>query len=351
MEVNIEQTIGFGIIGSGFMARTYAECLRKYAQGGQLKAVFGGSGASQLAVDYSITCEETLANLLNRDDLQAVIITTPETVHRQQTEQAAAAGKHILVEKPMAPDAAQCEVMIDSCAHAGVKLMVVQSQRFRGAHQHLRQLLNEGRIGRIHQIRHWLLHPLKQAEYLTQTRPFYRDPDGGGLFMGYTVHSFDLIRWLAGGDAVSVFANLHSYGDHKLPDLSMMAQVIFDNVVVAQLWWSAELPGITFPGSRFRTQLVGSHGLIDCDGYGSLQVATEHGWETTWEQPPFDLEDPQDPVRLEAYSEMIQEFINALRDDRLPLVTGTDGRAAVELCQAALRSARSGKVVKLQTHK
>ncbi|MCK4898948.1 MAG: Gfo/Idh/MocA family oxidoreductase, partial [Anaerolineales bacterium] len=262
--------IGLGMIGSGFMARTYAECLRHYTKGAQLKAVFGGSRASQLAADYSIACEETLADLLNRDDLQAVIITTPEVVHREQTEQAAGAGKHVLVEKPMASDVAQCDAIIDSCERADVKLMVVQSQRFRGAHQHLRQVLDEGRIGKIRQIRHWLLHPLKQAEYLAQTRPFYLDPAGGGLFMGYTVHSFDMVRWLAGSEAGSIFANLSSYVDHNLPDLSMMAQVIFENGVIAQLWWSAELPGMTFPGSRFRTQLIGSHGLIDCDGYGSL---------------------------------------------------------------------------------
>lgn len=329
------------------MARTYAECLRHYTKDSQLKAVFGGSRASQLAADYSIVCEETLAGLLNRADLQAVIITTPETVHCEQTEQAAAEGKHVLVEKPMAPDIAQCDAMIESCERGGLKLMVVQSQRFRGAHRHLRQVLVEGRIGKVHQIQHWLLHPLKQAEYLAQTRPFYRDPAGGGLFMGYTVHSFDMVRWLAGGEAASVFANLSSYGDHDLPELSMMAQVVFDNGAIAQLWWSAELPGISFPGSRFRTQLIGSHGLIDCDGYGTLNVATEHGWKQIWEQPQFNLEDPQDPVRLEAYSNMLQEFIDAIRDDRLPLVTGADGRAAVELCQAAVRSARSGKLIKI----
>jgi predicted dehydrogenase len=221
-----------------------------------------------------------------------------------------------------------------------VKLMVVQSQRFRGAHQRLRQVLDQEIIGEVHQIRHWLLHPLKQAEYLTRTRPFYLDPAGGGVFMGYTVHSFDMVRWLAGNNIATVFANLNSYGKHGLDDLSMMAQLVFQNGIVAQVWWSAELPGITLPGSQFRTQLIGSRGLIDCDGYGTLKVATENGWEQIWEQPQFDLEDPQDPVRLEAYNRMIQEYADAIHEDRSPSVTGSDGMEAVELCQMVVRSAR-----------
>lgn len=345
MEVKITPNIGVGLVGSGFMARTYAECLESSDLGAELKAVHGGRRAPLLAGDYAISCEDNLKDLLSRDDLQAVIITTPEMVHREQTEQAAAMGKHVLVEKPMAPDVEQCEAMIESCKQVNVILMVVQSQRFRGAHKHLRKLLTENRIGQVHQIRHWILLPSKHAEHLIHTRPFYRDPDGGGLFMGYTVHSFDMIRWLAGSEAKSVFAHLCSYGDHGLSDLSLMAQVKFHNGIVAQVWWSAELPGDTFPGSLFRTQLVGSQGLIDCDGYGALQVATERGWEKIWEQPPFDLEDPQDPVRLEAYRDMIQEFTDAIRENRQPGVTGSDGRAAVELCQAALRSARTGMLV------
>jgi len=335
------------MIGSGFMARTYAECLSKNINGAQLRAVYGGGRAPQLANDYSIACEDSLANLLARNDIQAVIITTPEMVHREQTVLAAAARKHVLVEKPMAPDVAQCDDMIESCERAGVKLMVVQSQRFRGAHQNLRQVLDEGRIGEVRQIRHWLLHPLKQAEYLTHTRPFYLDPTGGGVFMGYTVHSFDMVRWLAGSKIATVFANLGSYGEHEISDLSMMAQLVFQNGIIAQVWWSAELPGTTFPGSQFRTQLVGTRGLVDCDGYGSLKIATEQGWEKLWEQSKFDLEDPQDPVRLEAYRRMIQEYADAIHEDRPPSVTGIEGRDAVELCQMTARSARERTSVNL----
>ena len=335
------------MIGSGFMARTYAECLKHYIEGAELRTVFGGRRAPHLAADFTIDCSRHLSDLLVREDIQAVIITTPEMVHREQTLQAAEAGKHVLVEKPMAPDVYQCDEMIKSCEKNGVLLQVVQSQRFRGAHRILHQMLNEDRIGAVQQIRHWVLHPLKQAEYLIQTRPFYLDPAGGGLFMGYTVHSFDMIRWLVGAEASTVYGNVSSYSNHNFIDLSMMAQVNFENDVVAQVWWSAELPGVTFPGSFFRTQLVGTRGLIDCDGYGAIKIATGENWQKIWEQPQFNLEDPTDPVRLQAFSEMIQEFVDAIQENRSPLVTGTDGRAAVELCQAVLESSRSGEVIRL----
>jgi predicted dehydrogenase len=341
--------IGMGIVGSGFMGRTYAECLARYTQGARLVGVAIGRRAPQLAADYSIEHLPTVEALIARDDIDAVIITTPESegLHLEQTKMAAIAGKHVLVEKPMAPDMTQCNGMIDACRQANVTLMVIQSQRFRGVHQRAHKLIREGRIGAVRQIRHWGLQPLQYALEAVKPRPFYLDPSGGGLFMGYAVHSFDLVRWLAGSEARSLFAHVTRYGDHHIPDLSMMAQGNFENGVSAQVWTCLELPGNTFPRSQFRTQVVGEKGLLDFDGYTHLDLATDRGWERVWEQPPLDPENPADPVRLEAYVDMVQAFIDAIINDHQPPVTGEDGRAAVELCLAARRSSQTGQVVTL----
>jgi predicted dehydrogenase len=339
--------IGIGILGSGFMGRTYSECLTRHVQGARLVAISGGSRAPQLALDYQVDHEPATEALLTREDIEAVIITTPEMAHREQTERAAAAGKHVLVEKPMAPSTAECQTMIVACTQARVTLMVVQSQRFRGVHQRAKQILVDRTLGSVWQLRHWASQPLDNAQKLVSNSPFYLDPTGGGLYMGFSVHNFDLVRWLVGAEVSTVYAQVNRYGDHPIPNLSMMAQLGFDNNVTAQIWVNLEMPGETFKGSRFRTQVIGQKGLLDFDGYDHLDLKSDDGWQRVWEQPAFDLSNPQDPVRLEAYRDMVQEFIDAIREDRQPAVTGDDGRAAVELSLAALQSSRTGQVVKL----
>ena len=340
------RTVGIGMVGSGFMARTYAETTAKYNRNARLVAVAGGKRAPGLAADYEIPVELSVRQLVERSDIDAVIVTTPETVHLEHTQLAAAAGKHVLTEKPMALNIAQCDSMIEACQEAGVKLMVVQSQRFRGVHVRARKLLDEGRIGEVRQIRHWAMMPVEWSIPVVRDRPWYGDPDYG-IFLSQCSHDFDEMRFVTGSEARRIFGHVTSYGDHGLPNLSIMAQVEFENGVTGQLWVSLEMPGGTFPHSEFHTQVVGSKGLLDFDGYAHLDLGIDGSWQRIWEQPAFDPLNPMDPVRLEAYVAQNQAFIDSILGNRQPPVTGADGRAAVELCQACMQSARIGGAVDL----
>jgi predicted dehydrogenase len=311
-----------------------------------LVAVTHGSRAPKLANDYGVDHVGTVSELLARKDVDAVVIATPEMVHLRQTKQAAEAGKHVLVEKPMAPDVAECDEMIADCERTGVTLMVAQMQRFRGVHHRARKLISEDRIGTVRQIRHWTLRMEKFSVDVVRDRPFYLDPTGGGLFMGFGTHVFDMVRWLAGSEAKRLYAHATSYGLHELPNLSTMAQILFENGVTAQVWLSAEMPGSSLPDSQFHTQLVGDKGVLDFDGYAHLDLCTNGNWERVWVQPPFTPPGlPEDPIRLEALIAQVQEFLDAIHEGRPPAVTGRDGRAAVELCEAALRSSQTGEAV------
>jgi predicted dehydrogenase len=340
------ETVGIGIVGSGFMARTYAEVITRHTHGGRLVALTGGTRAPALAAQYAVPHAQTLADLLARADLDAVVLAGPEQARPAQTALAAAAGKHILAEKPMATSVADCDAMIAHCTAAGVQLMVVQSQRFRGVHQRAKRILDEGRIGRPREMRIWTLFPAAWSEPVVRSRPWYRDPQAG-LFMSQGVHNFDLLRWFIGSEARSVYARVTSYGDHGIPNLSAVAIVGFANGATGHLWVNMELPDATFPDSQFRSQVVGERGLLDFDGYTHLDMTIDGAWRRVWAQPPFDPLDPLDPIRLESFTGQIQAFIACIRDGVPPLVTGGDGRAAVELCQAALISARSDQVVTL----
>ena len=111
-------SVGFGLLGSGFMAHTYAESLAKHVPDGHLVAVAEGTRAPALAAEYGVDHVASAAELLARDDIQAALICTPHSTHRALTEAAAAAGKHVYIEKPMAVTLADCDAMIAACRDA-----------------------------------------------------------------------------------------------------------------------------------------------------------------------------------------------------------------------------------------
>lgn len=329
------------------MARTYAECLSKYTEGSVLKAVAVGSRAPALARDYGVDAEPDLESLLRRDDIAAVVIATPETVHLDEVHAAAAAGKAILLEKPMAPTLAHCDTIIETCEQAGVRLMVVKHWRYREVHRKARAILDSGRLGRVLQLRNNSFVPLRVSVDGLKKKPFYLDPAGGGYFFGWNTHNFDLVRWLAGSDASSIFSRTGSWAEHQLENLSTMAHVEFDNGVIAQVWVNAELASAVPPQESMRTWVMCEHGVLDLAGPSYLDLGVDGKWERVLTQAPFNPRDPMDPNRLDGYARMLQEFIDAVREDREPAITGRDGRAAVELCVAAKDSSKSGRAVDL----
>lgn len=116
--------VRIGIVGSDFMGRTYAEVLDKHTFGATLFAVAVGGRAGRLTADHGVDFEPTVEALVARSDIDAVILATPEQIRLNQVRSAAAAGKHVLSEKPLAPNLAQADQMIGACTAAGVTLMV-----------------------------------------------------------------------------------------------------------------------------------------------------------------------------------------------------------------------------------
>jgi predicted dehydrogenase len=339
-------TVGIGMIGSGYMALTYSESIVRHVRGAHLVAIAGGRRAPGLAAEYGVTAEASVEALLARPDVDAVILTTPDQVRREQTLQAAAAGKHVLVEKPMAPTVAQCDEMIAAGKAAGVKLAVVKTERYRGVTIRAKQLIDEGRIGPIWMLRTISCFPTQVGRDILESRPWYADPSGGGLFMSMASHNADMLLWLTGARPSQVFAQANTFGDSGVPSQSVMAQIGFENGIMGHMWISAEMPSPSLPSSEVRFQLVGRQGIIDFEDYEFLDLGLGEGWERLYTPPRFDyVREPKSPIRLEPHIGVVQEFVNSILEDRRPGVTGEDGRAAVELCEACLVSARTGQAV------
>lgn len=340
--------IGIGMVGSGFMGLTYSETLARHTRGARLAAITGGKRGAALAAEFGVPHCSTYDELLERPDVVGVILATPDQERLELTRRAAAAGKHVLAEKPMAPTVAECDAMIAACAAANVKLAVVKTERYRKVTRRAKQLIDEGAIGKVRMVRTISSFPESLSRELYESRPWMADPRSGGLFMGIATHNTDFLRWLVGADATRVFAQATTYSDLPAAHQSVMAQFEFANDVMGHMWISSEFPAPGWPHSEVRFQVVGSEGMLDLENFEYLDLGRGDKWERVYEPERFDyLKEPRSPIRLFPHIGVVQDFIDAIVENRAPRVGGAEGRAAVEMCEACLRSSRSQQAVSL----
>ena len=299
-------SVGIGMIGSGFMGLTYSEVVANHTRGCHLVAIAGGKRAPALAEDYKVPAEGDVQALLARDDVHAVVLATPDQNRAEITSPAA--GKHVLAEKPMAPTIAECDTMITACEKAGVNLAVVKTERFRKITMKAKALIDDGVIGPIQMMRTVSAFPLPMTRELFDDRQWMFDERGGGLFMGMASHNTDFLRWLTGREATRVFAQSTTFSDLAAPNLSVMAQIEFAGGIQAQMWITAELPSPSLPSSEVRFQVFGRDAMFDLENFEFLKLGQGETWEQIYKPEQFDyLKEPTSPIRLFPHAGVIQE--------------------------------------------
>jgi predicted dehydrogenase len=342
--MNRMDEIGIGIIGAGYMARTFADALAHYTRGGRLRAVAGGSRAPATAAEFGVRALDSVQALIDDPTVDAVIVTSPHADHRDQVIAAAQAGKHVFLEKPMEVSIARCDEMIQACDRAGVTFCVAHVLRWRGSPRRGKELIDAGGLGTVQTIHYTWRTPSTGIDDKTWTL----DPVHGGYILDAGVHVFDLMRWYAGAEAVRVFGSVRRFSQTATVKPTAFVQVQFANGVLGFFWLCAELPPPGFRDPFQRLQVVGSKGLLEINPYGKVDAALDGEWQTIWEQPPIDfLGNYLNPIRLEAFSAELQDFLDSLHDGRPPFATGHDGRAAVEIVEAANRSSETGQAIQL----
>ncbi|KPK70498.1 MAG: hypothetical protein AMJ84_07715 [Acidithiobacillales bacterium SM23_46] len=338
--------VGIGIIGSGFMGRTYAETIAKYCQRAKVIAVTGGKRAGQLARDYGLELAASVDALVAREDIAAIYITTPHNLHAEQALAAAKGGKHVMVEKPMACTVAECDGIIEGCREAGVYCSIAFTQRSRACNSKAKEMIDRGDIGRVRQIMEFALGGAGLGSF-----PKWQSaPENLGILFGHTIHNFDRIRWFTGAEIATVYAKCTSLEPgYEVEGTSMLLMTMTDETTVT-LWSSGQLPQPPFPRTQFGSWIVGEKGLIDLDAYGELRTNIGGEWHVVETQEPVDFigKGFLDPVRLESFTKHCQNFIDAIVENREPPITGWDGRQAVAAALAAYESSRTGEKVVLQ---
>ena len=336
-----------GVVGSGFMGRTWSEVAANHAAGTRLTAVAGGRRAAALAADYGVPLEASPETLIARTDVDLVVLASPPAVHRDQAIAAASAGKHVLVEKPMAQDEAECVAMVEACRAAGVRLSVVSQHRFRDTPAAAHRLIADGAIGDVRMIR---LTGAELGWWDLKARgdEWKLDPAQQTAWASWSAHGCDLIRWLSGSEPVRAYARITNFSGQP-PDVgqSAMAQYELRSGAIVQVLMTYEMPRPGF-ASTWEFVIVGSTGILRLDPYGQLLLGRNDGWEIVAEMPGFDPLDANDPIRLRAYARQLEDLVAAVRDGHEPLVSGDEGRRTTAMLTAAEESAQMDAVVSLE---
>ena len=279
--------------------------------------------------------------MIQQDDIDAVFIATPHAEHADQALRAATAGKHLLIEKPMASTVEECDAVLAACRQRSLRCTIAFTQRMRTCNAQAKAWLDAGKAGRILHVRSYQM----VAGGMPNLPPWQFDPANRGTLFGHAVHNFDNLRWLTGQEIHAVFAKCRSVDCACTTEGTSDVLLTMDGGVVAYLFCSFQLPKPGFPRSQFATRVICERGLLDVDAYGEARVSLDGGpWETLAVQPPIDWQGKGflDPVRLESYAAHLQDFIDSIRENREPAITGWDGRQAVAAALAAYESSRTG---------
>lgn len=291
---------------------------------------------------------DSVEELLADTEVEAVDIAVPTASHMPLAIKASEAGKHILLEKPMARTVQECDKIITATDKAGVKLMVDHSLRFFPPFRQAKKIVDEGGIGELVKTR---------AAHMGWGYQGWRaDPEqaGGGLLIEGAVHPLYLSEWFLGKvTQVSAFAGKTSHTTMPTEDIAM---IILKGASEAYGIIDANLNG-PFPLWDDHLEIVGTKGMVIANGAEQQIIRGPPIWhfkdgfwkayreKTFGDEFPIEIPNEIEWKWSKCFVYATAEFISSIIEDRQPLTTGKDGRRAIQLVHACYESAKTGKVV------
>ncbi|HLA17061.1 MAG TPA: Gfo/Idh/MocA family oxidoreductase [Candidatus Limnocylindrales bacterium] len=323
--------IGLGLVGTGRMGAILARAIARRVPGAYLVGVADVdlAAARRLADELGVdTVCASGAELAAHPDVAGVVIAVSSARHLEAVRQAAAAGRDIFCEKPLALTVADTMAAIEAAATAGVRLQVGFMRRFDAAYRRGFGRLARGEIGRPIMVKCLQFDPGPPP-------PAQADPAvSGGIHVDMGIHEYDLVRWLMSDEVREV----HAWGSAiAYPNLAAVGDV--DSAVVSLRFAGGATGSVLLARSAsaedVRTEIVGERGTIAIGRRPAppRSSPTAVGWGTG-------------PLRFEgAYAAEIRAFVRAMSRDEPVAVDGADSLAALRIALAADRSMREGRPI------
>ncbi|WP_345890821.1 Gfo/Idh/MocA family oxidoreductase [Devosia oryzisoli] len=327
---------GVGIIGLGMASLPHARALLALGDRIDVIDAFSPSAARRAAFSdkHGLPVAGRVEAIFNDPRIDAVLILTPPNTHLELVQMAAAAGKHVLLEKPLDVSIERSERLVEAAEAAGIALGIVLQNRFRPAAQKLKSLLSEGLLGR-------LVHVSARTSYW-RDQSYYDEPgrgtlarDGGGVLLTQAIHNLDLMTWLVGiPETVAGFAITTPVHSMEGEDLATASLRFADGAL-----GSITATTCAFPGKADVIELIGTKGSALLDGT-QLTAWLHDGTVIAFDGGDTGSGSGTDPMGFssQAHQALMTDFADAVANGRAPAVTGRDILAVHYLIAAILAS-------------
>ena len=341
--------VGVALLGCGFIAEIHADCYQRFVPDARVEAVVGRDEAKVKAFAERFGIPRWFTDYrkaLTLDEVQIADICIPNYLHAEATANAAAAGKHVICEKPLCMNLLEADHMIAACRQAKVHLMYAEELCFTPKYVRAKQLVDEGALGKVYLVKQSEKHFGPHADWFWDV-----SHSGGGVMLDMGCHAFEFFRWVLGKPkAVSVYAQMGTYvhADKTKGDDNSIAIVEFEGGAVGM----AEESWAKRGGMDDRAEIYGSDGVTYADllhgnaletfshagyGYAVEKAPDTKGWTFTVYEEAWNYGFPQE----------LAHFVGCVKNGAQPLETGDDGRAVLEIIMAAYQSAATGRRVDL----
>lgn len=356
-----QRRVRTALVGCGKVGQIHAKALATLGESEFVAACDPDPGrAGAFAGAYGGRPYTDVAEMLREAGPEAVCVCTPHPLHAGPAVLAAAAGAHVLVEKPMAATLEDCDAMLAAARGAGVKLGVLSQRRWFEPVRRMKAAIDAGKVGRpalgVLAMFNWR----DEAYYRSDPWRGRWDTEGGGVLVNQAPHQLDLLVWFMGEvDEVSGrWANVN-HSSVEVEDTAV-ATVRFASGGLASVVVSLSQK----PGLFTKVHVHGTNGAsvgVETDRGASfvagVSTIVEPPWNDVWTVPgeehrlaDFQADDRAAFARVDAtthyHALQIRDFLRAVIDDRPPEVTGEDGRRVVELFTAVYRSQRDSRPVR-----
>jgi len=337
--------IGIGIIGSGAIASVHVDSYKRYASDCQVKAVCDTfkAKADDLIANKALNAKayDDYKKLLSDPTVDAVSVCLPPSAHAQISIDALKAGKHVIVEKPMASSLEECDLMIEASRDSGKILAVVSQNRYKTPVAKLKKMLDQGAVGKVLYASFDSLWWRGQVYYDLWWRGTWAQ-ESGGCFMSHAVHYIDLMHYLFGMPA-AVKASIHNVGhdNSECEDLGFADFDYKDKVIhfTCSLVSHGERQSIIVEGEKGTLSVpwaVSANKALP-NGFPEEDGAGKKALEETYRAIP--------DLASEGHDAQLGNFLKAIRGEEPIALDGRAGKKTIELIMGIYKSAVTGKPV------
>lgn len=336
--------LGFGIVGCGVISNWHAKAIGEI-EGIRLIGVTDvyKDSRDKFALNYGVHSFDSTDEMFANNEIDVVCICTPSGLHAPLALQAAEAGKHIILEKPMALNLKETDEIIAACKKNNVKLTVISQLRFTDAVTRLKEAVDQGLLGKLIMGDIYMKYNRSQEYYDKSGWRGTWKMDGGGALMNQGIHGIDLLQYIM-GPVKSVFAHTRTLvRDIEVED-SAIAILEFQNGALGTIQGTTSI----YPGSPRVLEINGDKGTI------ALEEDSIIKWIIEGQEMPegivmgnsnYNSSSNSSDFSTGGHTFQIRDMAQAIWEDRKPLVDQYEGKKPIEIIMAIYESSRTGKLV------